>query len=456
MNLYLFFGIIILSYVIFVPLISYISKIFMRPKKDEHVFFKDKYKRLQIFHGVNVCNTAKTSEDLLPWHTEKEYQLLKDYGFNLVRFLIFWEGIEPEMNQYNELYISKVKKHIKMLNNLGISVILDIHQDLYNKKFTGNGFPDWTLPKEEYPFEPQKDWYMNYLQYAVLMSYRKFWKNKELKQQYIKMLIFVQEQFKDSENVIGIDIMNEPFPIIPFINKFEKNTLAEFYYDIELEVSHKNYRIPFMYEPAIHTSAGLPTYLLNSGMISGKKYIPHYYPPFCHNKGRYRWIDKWLMGIGLRAKARESQIFCSPYMIGEFGMGAPVRNRFKAIQDFLNFSEKYFINWMWYTYDLEGHDSQGLLDNNGNPNAVMDILSTPFPHYIAGASPKFYNEGDKFYLEYTSDIEYETPTEIYIPGKLINVKTNTEYTWDDNDKGIRKFYNRDKGNQIIEIIWQFT
>lgn len=46
MNFYLFFGIIVISYIIFVPLLPYISKILMRPKKDEHAFFKDRHKKL--------------------------------------------------------------------------------------------------------------------------------------------------------------------------------------------------------------------------------------------------------------------------------------------------------------------------------------------------------------------------------------------------------------------------
>jgi hypothetical protein len=69
-------------------------------------FFHDDVGRIQIYHGVNICNYSKWSKDRLPWHTIKEYKLLKESGFNLVRFLIYWDAIEPcryKTKDYNYL-----------------------------------------------------------------------------------------------------------------------------------------------------------------------------------------------------------------------------------------------------------------------------------------------------------------------------------------------------------------
>lgn len=454
MNAYFYFMSAFVLCLIVYPLFDFLCKFFIFPRKGDNSYFRDKFGRIQIFHGANVCNASKTSEDMLPWHTEKEYRLFKEHGFNVIRFLIFWEAIEPEKGNYNLEYIAKVKGHIEILNNLGINVVLDIHQDLFNKKFGGNGFPDWALPEKEYKFNPQKEWYKNYFQKAVLKSYSNFWKSHDLKQSYIKMVAFVHEQFKGYPNILGIDVMNEPFPTIPFIARHERVHLTGLYYAIQVEISGKKDKIPLFFEPAIHTSAGIPTYIMLFGGKNLRRFIPHYYPPFCHNKGTYSILDNVLMKIGLRAKAREAQMFSSPFFIGEFGVSKNVKNRFNAIYDFLNISDKLSMSWTWYPYDKEFYSTHGMLDDSGNPNQVMNILSRPFPHYISGTDPVFYNKGDTFCLEYNSKCDIEAPTEIYIPGIINSVNTNTSYTSNSEPQSIHKFYNVQKGKQVIEISWR--
>ena len=451
MNSYLYFIAVVLIFFLGIPVIRFIYRFFRAPKKGETKYFQDSHGRICIFRGANVCNASKTTEDMLPWHTEKEYKLFKEYGFNVIRFLVFWEAIEPEKGKYNEDYILKVRNHIRLLNTLGINVIVDIHQDLFNKKFTGNGFPNWALPEGDYKFTPQKDWFMNYFQEAVIKSYKNFWKSKALQQKYVDMVVYVHEHVKDFSNVLGIDVMNEPFPTLPFIFMFEKNALSDLYHSIQLELAGKSNRLPIFFEPAIQTSAGIPSYVHCWG---AKRYIPHYYPPFCHNKGVYRAIDSLLMAVGIRAKAREAQLYSSPFIVGEFGVGKDVKNRFNAIHDFLNISDKYGMSWTWYTYDKEEHSTQGMLDDYGNPNAIMNLLSRPFPHYIAGTNPVFYNEVDKFYLEYDNTDDIKAPTEIYIPGVVVDVKTNTTFVTDDSNRSVVKFYNKEPGKQTIRITWQ--
>lgn len=449
----IFFFLVLLSYLILRPILKFILNFFSFPRKGQSKYFVDPQGRIKIYHGVNICNYSKWSEDRLPWHTEKDYQRLKEHGFNLVRFVIFWEAIEPEKGVYNQEYITKVKNHIKILSDLGIDVILDLHQDLYNKKFSGNGFPDWALPEGDLPFEPKKDWYMNYLNKSVIKSYNHFWNSYELKSKYIDLLSHVQDQFKDTDNVIGIDVMNEPVPPLPSIFNFETKILYSFYRILKIEMTGKIQTIPFFLEPPIYTSAGIPSFLYSKSSMALSKYIPHYYPPFCHYKGTYNKFNKFLMFIGLRSKARESQKIKSPFIIGEFGIAPKVKNRFTCIKDFINLSDKYCMSWAWWAYDKIEHDIQGLLDNEGNPNLVMESLTRAYPQRIAGTNPTYYNDGDRFYLEYTDDMGCKAPTEIYIPGKIINITSNTSFVLDSDDRGIRKFYNKEKGKQKIEITW---
>lgn len=41
---------------------------------------------------------------------------------------------------------------VRKANKYGINVLLDAHQDLFNRKFCGEGFPDWTVNRTNFPF----------------------------------------------------------------------------------------------------------------------------------------------------------------------------------------------------------------------------------------------------------------------------------------------------------------
>lgn len=439
------------TFFIGVPIVTLLFRFFASPKKGKNKYFKDQYGRLLFYRGVNVCNSSKWEMGNLPWHTKEDYMKLKEHGFNLVRFLIYWEAIEPTKGTYNTTYISKVKEHIQILNELGIQVLIDIHQDLYNKKFTGNGFPDWTLPEKEYPFKPQKDWYMNYLQKAVRESYNNFWKRGDLKSCYIKMLDFVESQFRSEPNVIGIDVMNEPFPTLPLLFSFERGTLSDFYEHITLHSEDQKYKVPLFFEPGIWTSSGIPTDLTEALKIS---YIPHHYPPFAHHKGNFNWFNRLLMTLTIRSKAREAQKATSPYIMGEFGMAVAVKNRLKGIKHFMQLADRYHMSWVWWSYDKEENSAQGMLDNKGNPNDVMETLTRAYPQKIAGSDPVFRNDGNKFFLEYTADVIYLAPTEIYIPGKMRYINSDMELSA--KSEHVYEFTSNKLGKHKIEVAWQYT
>jgi endoglycosylceramidase len=438
--------------IISILIITILWRFFSSPEKNKNKYFTDNFGRLTFHRGVNVCNYSKWAYNNLPWHTREDYLKLKYHGFNLVRFLVFWEAIEPVKDAYDRAYIEKVRDHIRILNELGISVIIDIHQDLYNRKFTGNGFPDWALPEKNYPFKPQKNWFMNYFQKAVKESYKHFWRNEDLKKKYVRLLGFIEYQFKNEPNVIGIDVMNEPFPVLPFIFNFEKGTLANFYRYITYECKDKEYTLPFFFEPGIWTSTGIPTYLLDTLKTTKNIIIPHYYPPFCHQKGNFNWFNKWLMTMSIKLKASEAQKACSPYIIGEFGMSVGVKNRIEGIKHFMELADRYHLSWTWWSFDKDEHSAQGLLDSIGNPNEVMKALTHAYPQKIAGSNPIFYNKGNKFYLEYTSDVDYGAPTEIYVPGKMLYITSDMTYT--EKPGGIFEFDSFKIGKHTIEIIWQ--
>ena len=59
-----------------------------------------------------------------------------------------WSGFEPEENSFDFEYVSKLRQIVRNFEKFGISVILDMHQDVASSYFgTYDGFPKWLVNK---------------------------------------------------------------------------------------------------------------------------------------------------------------------------------------------------------------------------------------------------------------------------------------------------------------------
>jgi hypothetical protein len=64
----------------------------------------------------------------------KEFKKLRRVGFNVFRFLLNWEGIEPDQRgQYDQAYLLTIAKHAKIAEHYGVYLLLDMHQDSYSR-----------------------------------------------------------------------------------------------------------------------------------------------------------------------------------------------------------------------------------------------------------------------------------------------------------------------------------
>ena len=431
---------------------SYIKKFFATPKATNSVFLKDKDDRIVIYHGVNVSNFSKGNSSYLPWQTKEDFARLKTWGFNLVRYLVFWKAIEPNKGQYNGTYIQQTIQRIQWLKELGIDVVIDMHQDLYSNKFTGNGFPDWTIKDEGLDFIQKIPWNINYFEPAVIASYNNFWKSDDLKKSYIEMLEYVISKFDDFENVIGIDVMNEPF--LGTISSFEKNTLTKFYDNIQEMMIKNNFRMEMGFEPMMYTSGGIPT---NLQFLAKRDcfYFPHYYDALCHEGRAYSSFNKFILKRAMAIKLKEAQEFNVPLMIGEFGISQKIENYSEYLKDFVKIANENLIGWTYYTHDYKCFDDFGILNDDNTPSDILKHIVCVYPQKIAGTNPKILYSDNTFLLTYNM---FPGSTEIFIPD-LKNVKVlidnSTEVSVTPNSVFIHenKCTNLCSTMQSIQITW---
>ena len=106
------------------------------------LWIKDQDNRVMILRGINVGGDAKLPP-FLPFDTEASADQIAGWGMNLVRYLVTWEGIEPEKGVYSEEYLDEVEKRVNWLTDRGIFVFIDFHQDLFARKAELDTLQSW-------------------------------------------------------------------------------------------------------------------------------------------------------------------------------------------------------------------------------------------------------------------------------------------------------------------------
>merc|ERR1719266_1775588 len=176
--------------------------------------------RIRIFHGVNfVCKAP-------PWYWP---QLLEDsfardlnsWGLNIVRLGVMWSGLEPVEGRYDQEYLEVLRKIIRNFATHGVSVILDLHQDVASSKFgTYDGFPPWLLHKLRqpgdrsfpWPLKSVESWFLGYLTLEVNSFYQALYENKHGSADSLaRAWSVVARDLGGEPGVIGYELLNEPW-----------------------------------------------------------------------------------------------------------------------------------------------------------------------------------------------------------------------------------------------------
>lgn len=193
-----------------------------------------------MFHGINlVCKSQ--AKGFLSFYEESHFKDIKESGFNCIRLGIIWAGIEPKPNVINYDYLNKVAQQIKWAEKYGLYVILDMHQDLYSQVYA-DGAPKWATLTDGHKHTKTALWSDAYHDSkAVIASFDNFWNNTKavdnigIQDHYIKVLTELGKKFNAHKNLLGYDIMNEPFSGSNFLKEQEAMFVAYFKYKQETE-----------------------------------------------------------------------------------------------------------------------------------------------------------------------------------------------------------------------------
>jgi endoglycosylceramidase len=170
--------------------------------------------RVVMLHGVNmVAKRPPYAPDALGFGADDARFLARE-GYNSVRLGVIYGAVEPQPGVYDDAYLARIARTVRILGRHGITSTLDFHQDLYNERFQGEGWPDWAVIDDGLPAEPKVGFPGNYLAMPALnRAFDHFWANDEgLQDHYAAAWRHVAARFAGNRFVMGYDLLNEPWP----------------------------------------------------------------------------------------------------------------------------------------------------------------------------------------------------------------------------------------------------
>ena len=177
--------------------------------------------RVVLIHGTNMVQ--KTAPSFVqvdgPILNAANLAQLERDGVNGVRLGVRADALMPEPGVVDQDYLDRVMEGVDLLGDRGMWVLMDFHQDVFD------GMPSWattpaTAALPVFPAEQAQGaaWALQYLSPRSLGQWDDWWDQvpvadgRSAADLYGDGLVEVARRVEDRAHVIGIDLMNEPFP----------------------------------------------------------------------------------------------------------------------------------------------------------------------------------------------------------------------------------------------------
>jgi endoglycosylceramidase len=452
-------------------------------------YIYDSSGRMVILHGVNVVYKHAPyiayPDPGKPWNFDStDAMKMQKLGFNVVRLGIEWQALEPgsggpnqpqictqgtpgnphEFNQaVANAYLAHVKATVNLLARHGIYTLLDMHQDVYDKLFRGEGAPEWAVCTDNVPIVPKGGrWSNNYSNPQLDTAVGHFWRNDvvgDLQGQFDQVWATVAKYFKDDPSVIGYDPYNEPFSTTT-------TTASESTFTGNLECfytgkAHTGYlangQTPLVCPPDDPNNGVVPTiesidhkhliyvepdiYWVTGGNVPSQL-GPIPFPRIVFNFHDYCGDRSPVTGdpIDLLKCLQSEETAASEQDVTRLSMAsgdqptgpAIIMSEFGATNsvplagfdvEWAGLSTVSWIYWAWKYYDdPTGSSAEGLVLPNGTYTPIVTVLSRTYPEEVAGvANAVLFNPfTSAFSMAYTPSVSAHGQT-------IINVAASQHY-----------------------------
>lgn len=358
-----------------------------------------------IVHGVNEVYKVAPFTPSASGFSADDAAFLAANGFNVVRLGVLWEAVEPEPGVYDTDYLNSIEQTVQTLADHGIYTIIDMHQDNYSSTFQGEGAPVWATQTGGLP-NPNLGFPGNYfLNPAEGHAWDAFWANAAApdglgyEDHYAQAWENVAAYFSGNPDVIGYDLMNEPFPGLSWVATllgspyFGEQQLAPMYNQVGAAIRAVDPNTALYIEPANPAATEIPAILVGAPMILGTVNDPNVVLAFHDYCGP---IGGGLCVVIADQLAKQARDYATahnlPGFMGEFGATSDTG----ILATEKGAADQYQMGWAVWAYTGQGDitgspDSESLVYDPSLPpsgdnvnTANLATLATPYPQVISG------------------------------------------------------------------------
>ena len=173
--------------------------------------------RVMLVNGVNFVSKDNRTPEQRGFGAD-DAQFLADQGFDVVRLGLSPDAFMPLPGKVNTVYLRSFARTVKTLTDHGLLVLIDVHQDGWGPGTSGNGFPRW-MTRTHGATNTRTPFPLYYITNpAIQAAFQSFWDNEKgpdgigLQDQVATMWSALAGAVGSNPNVIGYDILNEPWP----------------------------------------------------------------------------------------------------------------------------------------------------------------------------------------------------------------------------------------------------
>ncbi len=447
-------------------------------------FLRDASGRVVILHGVNVVYKHPPYEVFADpgkaWNfSAADASLMARLGFNVVRLGMTWSGLEPGRAPANDpaicrsgtpgnphqfdqrvldRYLSRLKETVDLLGRFHIYTILDMHQDVYNQAFDGEGAPNWAVCTNGVAsVDPPGRWSLEYGTAAAGIAFDHFWDNDvvgNLQGQFDMVWGKVATYFRDDPWVAGYDPFNEPFSssLVRMGDEHFDAQLTCFYagrahpattpngarvacapsvprQGVIPTILRSDPRHLIFDEPDNFASRGYPTFI-GSVSFPNLVYNVHVYcgarsPVTGNPTNLAACAAHEIHALGVRAEdSREMRSRDQPggpaWFVSEFGATSDPG----LLASFTSGANAHLVGWAYWAWkyyaDPTGSAAESLVMADGRLRSTARVLSQTYPMAIAGRPTSISSDpvSGAFALTYVPNSSTRAPTVIFVPTRL--------------------------------------
>ena len=337
---------------------------------------------VRLLRGTNVSGEAKTTPDHLPPYGAADFvRLREETGFDAIRFLVFWEAIEPTEGVYDDAYLASVRALVHAAGDAGLLVMIDMHQDGYGAGFGFTGAPRWTCDEALYAsYVPPTEWFQAYFTPEVMTCFDRFYAPGRVRTAFVRAWARLARELADEPSVLLYDLLNEPSWGGSDPRTFDRTTAPDFYAELIAAIRVEDPEPYIALEPASIANQGLPTQLV---LPPGEHFVyaPHMYPGAIETGPGY---DGNAAAVRSQANGycRDATRLGLPLVLGEIGARADVPGAREYLRDAWDAFDA--LSTSVLQWDLSRGHGYSLWDADGTANDTTRAIARPYPRRVAG------------------------------------------------------------------------